>query len=170
MLQKRIKAYFQGMFYFLFFNVQQSTFIQIQSCHFLLVAAKWWRAGFHLTVAYFWGRAYITSIWKNHTRAYFQVRSYFGETGYEDIGIAIKCITLGLMQQIQKMMTKKLRYRRELLFCILVLQMGIKFLQWVCLDVTLNPNLYKVRWSSKASENWFCLIYKTEDNSIICIL
>ena len=33
--------------------------------------------GFHLTKAYFGGRAYIMSILKNHTRAYFQVRSYF---------------------------------------------------------------------------------------------
>ena len=35
--------------------------------------------GFHLTGAYFWGSAYIMSILKNHTRAYFQVtgRSYF---------------------------------------------------------------------------------------------
>ena len=39
--------------------------------------AQWWRAGFHLTRAYFWGRAYITSILKTHTRTYFQVRSYF---------------------------------------------------------------------------------------------
>ena len=29
-------------------------------------------AGFRLTGAYFGGRAYITSILKNHTRAYFQ--------------------------------------------------------------------------------------------------
>ena len=49
----------------------------LQLCHLLLVAAQGWRAGFHLTGAYFWGRAYITSILKNHTRAYFQVRSYF---------------------------------------------------------------------------------------------
>ena len=35
--------------------------------------------GFLLTGAYFWGRAYITSILKNHTSAYFQVRSYFRE-------------------------------------------------------------------------------------------
>ena len=32
---------------------------------------------FHLTGAYFWGRASITSILINHTRAYFQVKSYF---------------------------------------------------------------------------------------------
>ena len=57
------------MFYF--FHVQQSTFIQIP-CHLLLVAAQWWRAGFHLTGAHFWSRAYITSILQNHTRAYFQ--------------------------------------------------------------------------------------------------
>ena len=63
------------MFYFLF-HVQQSTFIQIQSCH-LLIAVQWWTAEFHLTGAYFGGRAYMTSILKNHTRAYFQVRSYF---------------------------------------------------------------------------------------------
>ena len=63
------------MFYI--FHVQQSTFIQIQSCHLLLVAAQGGRAGFHLTGAYFCGRAYITSILKNHTSAYFQVMSYF---------------------------------------------------------------------------------------------
>ena len=33
--------------------------------------------GFHSTGAYFGGRAYITSILKNQSRAYFQVRSYF---------------------------------------------------------------------------------------------
>ena len=48
----------------------------MQSCHHL-VATQWWRVGFHLTRSYFWGRAYITSILRNHTRAYFQVRSYF---------------------------------------------------------------------------------------------
>ena len=48
----------------------------LQSCH-LLVAAQWWSVRFHLTGAYFWGRAYITSSLKKHTRAYFQVRSYF---------------------------------------------------------------------------------------------
>ena len=62
---------------FCLFHVQQSTFIQIQSCHLLLVAAQWWKVGFHLTGAYFWGRAYITSILKNHTRAYIQAGSYF---------------------------------------------------------------------------------------------
>ena len=49
----------------------------LQSCHLLPVAAQGWRAGFHLTGAYFWGGSYITSILKNHTWAYFQVRSYF---------------------------------------------------------------------------------------------
>ena len=72
--EKRSRAYFQGIFYF----VQPSTFIQIQLCH-ILVAAQWWRAGFHLTGAYFFGRAYIMSILKNRTRAYFQVRSYSRE-------------------------------------------------------------------------------------------
>ena len=50
----------------------------LQSWH-ILVAAQWWRAGLHLTRAYLGGggRAYITSILKNHTRAYFEVRSYF---------------------------------------------------------------------------------------------
>ena len=43
----------------------------------LLVATQWWRVGFHLNRAYFGGVAYMTSILKNHTRAYFQVRSYF---------------------------------------------------------------------------------------------
>ena len=62
-------------------HVHQSTFIQILSCHLLLVAAQWWRAGFHFTEAYFWGRAYIMSVLKNHTRAYFQVRSYFRGNG-----------------------------------------------------------------------------------------
>ena len=32
---------------------------------------------FHLTWAYFQGRAFITSILKNPTRAYFQVRAHF---------------------------------------------------------------------------------------------
>ena len=40
-----IRAYFQGMFYF--FHGQQSTFIQIQPCHLLLVAAQGWRVRFH---------------------------------------------------------------------------------------------------------------------------
>ena len=61
---------FRGRFIY-FFHVQ-STFIQIQSCHVLLVAAQGWKAGFHLTRAYFGGRAYMTSILKKHTRAYFQ--------------------------------------------------------------------------------------------------
>ena len=34
--------------------------------------------GFHLTGAFSGGRASITSIQKNHTRACFQFRSYFG--------------------------------------------------------------------------------------------
>ena len=70
--KKHIRAHFQGIF----FHVQQSTLLQIHSCH-LLVAAQWRRLEFYLTGAYFWGRAYITSILNNHTRAYFQVRSYF---------------------------------------------------------------------------------------------
>ena len=49
----------------------------MQSCHLLLVAAQRWRAGFHLTGAYFGGTTYIMSILKNHTRTYFQVRSSF---------------------------------------------------------------------------------------------
>ena len=53
-------------------HVQQSTFIQIQSCHLLLVAAQGWRASFHSTRTYFGGRACMTSIMKNRTRAYFQ--------------------------------------------------------------------------------------------------
>ena len=68
----------QGLFsgFVCFFHVHFScTFIQIQS-HYRLVAAQRWGMGFHLTGAYFWGRAYITSILENHTRAYFQVRSY----------------------------------------------------------------------------------------------
>ena len=73
-----------------FFHAQQSTFIQIQSCH-LVVGAQWWRVRFHLTGAYFGGRAYITSILKNDTMAYFQVRSYFrGKQG----SILIKVVTL----------------------------------------------------------------------------
>ena len=57
-----------------------------QSCH-LLVAAQcgtmiWWRAGFHLTGAYFWGRAYIKSILKNHTRTYLRLGLILGKTRY----------------------------------------------------------------------------------------
>ena len=37
--------------------------------------------GVYLTRAYFWGRADITSILKNHTRAYFQIRVYFQGNG-----------------------------------------------------------------------------------------
>ena len=47
-------------------------YFTVQSCHLLLVAAQWWRAGFRLTRAYFGVRVYIMSILKNHTRAYFQ--------------------------------------------------------------------------------------------------
>ena len=73
--RKPLGLIFRGCFV-LFFHVQQSTFIQILLCH-LLAAAQRWRAGFHLTGVYFWSRAYIMCILKNHTRAYFQVRSYF---------------------------------------------------------------------------------------------
>ena len=66
---KRIRAYFQGTL--IFFHVQPSIFIQIQSCHLLLVEEQWWKVGFHLTGTYFGGRIYIISILKNHTRAYF---------------------------------------------------------------------------------------------------
>ena len=53
---------------FIFFMYIPITFIQIQSCHHLLVAAQWWMVRFYLTGAYFGGRAHITSILKNHTR------------------------------------------------------------------------------------------------------
>ena len=71
---------------FFIFHVQQSTFIQIQPCHLLLAAAQWWRVGFHLTGAYFWGRAYIMSILKKiFIGLIFRLVLIFGETGYYDI-------------------------------------------------------------------------------------
>ena len=52
----------------------------LQSCHLLLVAAQcstMVEGRVSLNWGFFGGRAYMTSILKNHTTAYFQVRSYF---------------------------------------------------------------------------------------------
>ena len=88
------------MFYF--FYVQKSTFIQIQSCPLLLVAAQGWRTGFQLTGAYFVGRAYITRILKNHARAYFQGNGVIA-TNWQGAEVYFGCIIRCMMRHTKDM-------------------------------------------------------------------
>ena len=77
------RAYFQGMFYCI--NVQQSTFTQMQSCHILLLAAQRWRAGFHLTRAYFWVELILQASWKIILGLFLRLGLIFGETVFHPV-------------------------------------------------------------------------------------
>ena len=73
------------MFYFC--HVQHSNLFKYNNVIFWLLHNGGGWGLFDLTGAYLGGRAYTTSILKNHTRAYFHVRSYFrGNRVYSGYG------------------------------------------------------------------------------------